>query len=134
MYFKNSGDLVGIKSKCCGEGRSAYWICGGPKVAMLYNLMCHRMVTCMLLLILQGTILCLNLSLGHVRAVVSSGGEVIALSAGLNFFIHLSACFAQVWCEQLEVFQHHYQERQDITSSWLHLLCRDNEMMMMIIS
>ena len=27
LFF--TGDLVGIKSKCCGEGRSAYWICGG---------------------------------------------------------------------------------------------------------
>jgi len=26
------GDLVGIKSKCCGEGRSAYWICGGNDI------------------------------------------------------------------------------------------------------
>ena len=28
-FQSSTGDLVGIKSKCCGEGRSAYWICGG---------------------------------------------------------------------------------------------------------
>ena len=30
-FQSSSGDLVGIKSKCCGEGRSAYWICGGDR-------------------------------------------------------------------------------------------------------
>ena len=34
-FQSSTGDLVGIKSKCCGEGRSAYWICGGPTLVLL---------------------------------------------------------------------------------------------------
>ena len=50
------------------------------------------------MLSLQGTILCLNLSLGRVRAVVSLGGEVIVQSLYTFNFIHWSQFDCFVHC------------------------------------
>ena len=92
LFF--TGDLVGIKSKCCGEGRSAYWICGGgttssnltdttridrkslqsPDVTINDQMQRNIMDQDDLKYMSQEMTLSLNPSCGHVKAAVSLGG------------------------------------------------------------